>query len=193
MEGRALMTKRLNATRIVSPKALAGRLLPALALVSGLAAPAAANTLIADCNNPATNLQTVMDSANNGDTVQVNGRCVGSFEMRLSCITLTGPATLDGVGTTQPILTIGNACVSLPVTVSNLNIINGRANLGAGIRDITSNNITITLNNLFISDNEGQFGGGLVTNPNSDVTINNSVFHTTVRISKAAVSSILAF
>jgi hypothetical protein len=48
-----------------------------LAMLAGLTPVARAATLIADGTNPATNLQTVINSANPGDTVVVIGTCKG--------------------------------------------------------------------------------------------------------------------
>ena len=84
----------LAAPRLVAKSAVI------MALVATLAAPAFANTLLANC--PSTDLQAVIDSANSGDTILIAGTCVGQFVLKDKSITLRRSgkkaAILDGNG-----------------------------------------------------------------------------------------------
>ncbi len=97
-----------------------------LALFAGSTRWAHASTYTANCANPATNLQMVINGTTDGDTINVSGTCTGNFTVP-DAITLQGWATLDGnqTGTT---LTV--AATSGTVYLTNLNIVNGSAGGG---------------------------------------------------------------
>lgn len=138
-----------------------------LMLVVCFAIPASAARLVADCRQPTTNLQAILDASHNGDTVRVIGRCTGDFIIRHSCITLTGPGTLDGGGvsggpTLGAVLQISQGCVTPHNVIENLNIINGNSTgYGGGINDISTGGRN-TIRNVVLAHNQSADRGGAI-------------------------------
>jgi choice-of-anchor C domain-containing protein len=150
------------------------------------AAPARAAAIVVDCTaNPAA-LVGALASASDGDTLTIQGTCIGAFEVAHS-LTLIGAigATLDaqGAGT---VLTVadGNTVVLVGLTVKG-----GSATAGGGVytgfgttltltdSTVTGNVVgpngngagifnhgTLVLNNSSVTGNSGGFGGGGIYN-----------------------------
>jgi len=134
----------------------------ALLLVGG-ATQAAMRT--ADCSNPNTNLQTVINSAAPGDTILVNGTCTGQF-------TISQPLTLEGVSSTGAATLNGNQ--------------------GGSVLTVNATSGTVTLNDLIITNGTGTrlfeantAGGGIYHTGASTLTLN----EVTVRLNQAGSGS----
>ena len=152
----------------------------ALLLVGG-ATQAAMRT--ADCSNPNTNLQTVINSAAPGDTILVNGTCTGQFTIGL-------PLTLEGVSSTSAATLNGNQggsvltvnATSGTVTLNDLIITNGtgtrlfEANTaGGGIYHTGAS--TLTLNEVTVRLNQAGSGSGIDNEAGSLILTHSSVNH----------------
>src|SRR5262245_50493878 len=86
---------------------------------------------------PSSDLQGVIDAANSGDSVEVEGVCAGRITVSKD-LTLVGIATqaypvptLDGNGLTKVLLVRGGRATDVALT--DLTITNGLARYGAGI------------------------------------------------------------
>lgn len=123
---------------------------------------ALAATLRANCSNPSTNLQSVLNSAQSGDTVRVIGTCGGNFQIYgARCITLTGPGTLNGLGEGS-VLTVTASCGNSDETIRELKIVNGgNSSLGGGIRFSPTGGGTLTLDKVTVEHNQATNGGGV--------------------------------
>ena len=133
----------LAAPRLVAKSAVI------MALVATLAAPAFANTLLANC--PSTDLQAVIDSANSGDTILIAGTCVGQFVVKDKSITLRRSgkkaAILDGNGVGTVLSVTGELGFPPDVSVNGLVVRNGDvAGINSGFSTTTLKNITVTGN-----------------------------------------------
>jgi hypothetical protein len=107
--------------------------------------PGMAHATTTAVNCPSDNLQTALNNASSGDTLDVTGTCTGNFVMNQS-LTLQGFAILDGNGNT--VVTIA-ATVQNPAPVVNLNDLllrfGGDLGLGGGGMRITgSATVTVT-------------------------------------------------
>ena len=140
------------------------------ALVVGSLPAAAATCSATDQQSGITysDLQAAIDAASPGDTIDVQGRCVGHFTVAKS-LTLMGPAILDGnhAGTT---LTVAGGTV----VISRLTITNGTANgsgalgNGGGISDHAS----LILVRSAVSGGEAfASGGGLFVDASSEAIL----------------------
>jgi uncharacterized repeat protein (TIGR01451 family) len=158
----------------------------------------AATTIAVECTTDASALASALANASDGDTLAIEGRCNGTFEISHS-LTLdgVGGATLDGGGS-GPVVTVDLAAT---VVVNDLTITGGNsADRGGGIYNnggtVTLNNSTVkgnaagagggvdsrfrgisfpgelTLNNTAVSDNRAAVGGGIYAD--GDLTVNNS-------------------
>ena len=82
--------------------------LPILALGLGIASEAEARTFIVHC--PAKSLQSAVERANPGDTINVSGICVERIDVGTDGVTIDGggAATIDGTGLggTQPLVVV---------------------------------------------------------------------------------------
>lgn len=154
-------------------------------------APAFAKTLKADCRKPSTNLQTVIDSASNGDVINVYGTCVGSFVVSGTSLTLRGVGkhpTLDGGGSGDFVVAWNGGEfqeAGTKLTISGLTITNGGGGVvgtalpltltrsvisnmsGYGVASIFAN---IVIDSCTIANNEI----GIRLSQGSDVTITKS-------------------
>ena len=133
----------LAAPRLVAKSAVI------MALVATLAAPAFANTLLANC--PSTDLQAVIDSANSGDTILIAGTCVGQFVVKDKSITLRRSgkkaAILDGNGVGTVLSVTGELGFPPDVSVNGLVVRNGDVDgINIGFSTTTLKNITVTGN-----------------------------------------------
>jgi uncharacterized repeat protein (TIGR01451 family) len=145
----------------------------------------AATTITVDCTADPSALATALASANDGDTLAIQGTCKGTFEIAHS-VTLAGSvgATLDGQGA-GTVLTVdaGNT-----VAISNLTITGGNGSSAGGIL----NNGTVTLTDSSLTDNTAtpgtspNSGGGGIFNQGGSVALTNS----TVSGNSASVGSV---
>jgi nitrous oxidase accessory protein NosD len=162
-------------------KSLSALVLSLALLLVGGATQAA--TLTADCSNPSTNLQTVINSAAPGDTIMVNGTCKGQF-------TISRPLTLEGVASTSGATLDGNQggsvltvnATSDTVTLNDLIITNGtgtrvfEANTaGGGIYHTGAS--TLTLNEVTVRLNQAGSGSGIDNEAGSLILTHSSVNH----------------
>jgi hypothetical protein len=144
-----------------------------------------AATLSANCTT-GTNLQTQINLANPGDTIEVSGSCKGRFVISTS-LTLDGGgvAVLDGqkLGT---VLTVLEPSEGGGVTLNNLTIVNGDAGTGTGggINSFGS----LTLNYVTLANNIATVGGAISLNINV-VTINHSTLRQNSAGSGGAISN----
>jgi hypothetical protein len=133
-----------------------GMLVGAAALLSSGAAGVAATQTSVDCGAGA-NLQAAINAAPKGSTIQISGRCVGSFTIAKN-LALKGisDAVLDGAGSqaapSGTILTISAGKVRL----SSLRVTGGFSENGVGG---VLNDGSLTLSHVTVSGNEGDFGG----------------------------------
>jgi hypothetical protein len=145
------MTKIVSVSRATAARLLAGTAV-SVALVAVLAAAAFANTLSADCTKPSTDLQALIDAANDGDTILVRGICVGQFVVTDKAITLQGvgkKAALDGNGQ-GIVLSLGKiGAVCADMTVNDLIVRNGDTGIATSACKLTLTNITVTGNQDF--------------------------------------------
>jgi hypothetical protein len=155
-----------------------GRLLPLLAMLSVVVAPLVTQSGLARAGtietcvvknrtsgqsyppSDGTTLQLAIDEADEGDVLEVRGRCLGGFSIDKP-LTLVGEpargfpvATLDGDRTTGVL-----EVLSAPVTLRNILVTRGsRAPEAGGILNAG----TLTLTSSLVIDNEGsQWGGGI--------------------------------
>lgn len=108
-----------------------------------------------------TDLQVAIDTASPGDVLVAKGTFVGSFVIDKS-LTLDGKSktVLDG-NKVGRVLSIADS--SSTVTVRNLIVQNGLANLGAGIENVA----TLNLENVHVINNIATTGGGGIYNEKS--------------------------
>jgi hypothetical protein len=110
------------------------------------------------------NLQTIIDGANTGDTIVITGTCVGNFSIpgggSASSLTLVGKgtpiATLDGDHSG----TVVHVGPSETVTFKNLLITNGAADTGGGIYNDGAI-VNLSRNAQVNGNNAATFGGGI--------------------------------
>lgn len=131
----------------------------------GLAPRVCAAVFTADCTNPATNLQTVLNSTSDGDTVNVSGTCKGNFTIN-TAITLQGWATLDG-NKSGTVVTV-TVAASKTVMLTDLNIINGS---GGGVVLTESSAGTLALSIVNVTHNSNKVGGGILNNSGNGGTV----------------------
>jgi hypothetical protein len=145
----------------------------AVGVAFGGATPAySAATIAVNCNADAGSLAGALSSANDGDTLAIQGVCKGTFEIAHS-LALVGAAgaILDGQGA-GTVLTVD---AGKTVAVSYLTITNG-SGLVAGIRN---NGGVLTLSNSLVSGNSatvGRFQNGVggILNQGGTVALTNS-------------------
>jgi Tyrosine-protein kinase ephrin type A/B receptor-like len=134
------------------------------------AAPGAAATVTVNCTG-GDNLQTAIDNAASGDTLQIQGTCTGSFVIIGKDLSLVGTGThptLDGGGTGRP-LTTG----STTTTLQGLTITGGSATGGGGLQVGGLTNVTVLSST--ISGNQSlDHGGGIFAVAGGHVTVENS-------------------
>jgi uncharacterized repeat protein (TIGR01451 family) len=160
----------------------------ALAVIigTGRATPArAATPITVDCAADPTALASALASANDGDTLAIQGTCNGTLEITHN-LTLAGSggATLDGQGA-GTVLTVdaGNT-----VAIGNLTITGGNGSSAGGIL----NNGIVTLTDSAVSGNSAtpgtspNFGGGGIFNQGGSVALTDS----TVSGNSASVGSV---
>jgi hypothetical protein len=132
-------------------------------------APASAKTLRANCRKSSTNLQTVIDSASDGDVVAISGVCVGNFVVPGTSLTLLGfgkRPTLDGGGGSGIVVSwiqSMNRTASTRLTISGLTIRNG----GGGV---VGSFLPLTLTRSVIANNSGEGIGSIF----ADIVIDSS-------------------
>ena len=193
----------------------------ALALTASLtaytAALAAATCRVVDDAAPSVSyasLQDGVDAAGVGDTVRVNGTCVGNTTI-LKPLTIAGEprATLDGGGAGS-VLTIQNGTFIAfpPVTLVGLTITHGQAVEGGGIVNfgtrltivdsevmgnvarngggIWSDHATVILEDSTVAHNSADSGGGIVNATNElHLYGSSSVDHNTARLGAGGISN----
>jgi hypothetical protein len=148
-------------------------------------APVLGATLTVNCNK-GDNLQTQLDIAAPGDTIEVSGTCRGRF-------TISKPVTLEGGGIEvsrrrgrhfrkagildgQKLGTVLTVNDAEGVTLNHLTIINGDAGsaIGQNGGGINCIGICVTLNSVVLANNIG-YAGGAIYFGNSGLAINNSI------------------
>lgn len=189
MDIRSLRSRKANADWVQArggASRLALLVVPALSVVlaAGSAKPASATTTI-NCTANSGALGGALASANDGDTLAIQGTCKGTFDIAHSLTLLGSPgATLDGQEA-GPVLTVD---VGKTVSVDNLAITNGKGGTAGGI--LNNGNLTIT--NSTVSGNSAtpgtspNFGGGGIFNQGGALTLTNS----TVSENSASVGSV---
>lgn len=152
----------------------------ALLLVGGVTQAA---TFTANCSDPNTNLQNVINSVSPGDTIMVNGTCTGQFTINqpITLQSVAGPseATLNG-NQGGSVLTV--SATSGTVTLNDLIITNGtgtrifEANTaGGGIYHTGAS--TLTLNGVTVNLNQAGSGSGIDNEAGSLILSNSSVIN----------------
>jgi hypothetical protein len=151
-------------------------LLLAVALAVGTASAKRANaatTIAVDCTANPSALANALAIASNGDTLAIQGTCVGVFDLAQSLTLIgSGGATLDaqGAGT---VLTIESGQTE---AVTHLRITGG-SGLVAGIRNkggtLTLTNSTVDANNATVGQFQNGVGG--ILNQGGSVTLANSM------------------
>lgn len=140
----------------------------------GSAKPAYAATVTVDCATNPDALATALAGASDGDTLAIQGTCMGTFELAHSLTLMgTGPggATLDGQGT-GTVLTVD---AGSSVTVDSLTITGGSGLVG-GI----SNSGVLTLTSARVSGNTATVGrfqngvGGILNQQGGRVALTDS-------------------
>jgi hypothetical protein len=152
-------------------------------------------------------LQSAVDAAGAGDTLQVKGTCLGNTTILKPLTIEGGPgATLDGTDAGS-VLTIQNGGFSGfdPVTLVGLTITHGHANEGGGIENmgtrltivdstvagnvanagggIASNHAIVILDDSTVRDNAADVGGGIANTTNElHLYGSSSVRHNTARL-----------
>jgi len=191
MDFRSLRWRETDADRVQAWRgtwrlALLVFLVVAVVVAAGSATAAhAATTIGVNCSADSGALASALASANEGDTLAIEGTCKGTFEIDQS-LTLAGSAdaTLDGQGG-GTVLTVDAAKT---VGVSDLTIKNGNGSSAGGIL----NSGTLTLTNSTVSGNNAtpgtspNFGGGGIVNQGGSLTLTNS----TVSGNSASVGSV---
>ncbi|MBV8774605.1 MAG: hypothetical protein JO166_20050 [Deltaproteobacteria bacterium] len=119
----------MNKVFILSQVAARWLVRPIMIFIAVLfAAPTFANTVTANCADPTTDLQALINSATTGEVILISGTCVGQFQVPTQNITLQGVgrrATLDG-NRQGTVLTIGSPFMKgATLTISRLVIRNG--------------------------------------------------------------------
>jgi predicted outer membrane repeat protein len=114
-------------------------------------------------------LQSVIDAANAGDTVRVAGTCVGGFKIRKRLLVVGGltPRPILNGARTGPVLAVGARGV---VTLRDLVITGGKAADGAGIY----NEGHLTLTRVLVRGNVAEGNGGGIYNAGA-LTLDRSV------------------
>jgi uncharacterized repeat protein (TIGR01451 family) len=123
---------------------------------TGRAAPArAATTITVDCAADPSALTSALASANDGDTLAIQGTCDGTFEVgnSVSLVGLSG-AALDGLGSGS-VVTVDSGT---SVTLRGLTIEHGSASFGAGVLNLGA---IVSISDSTITANTGSFGVGI--------------------------------
>ncbi|MBV9042481.1 MAG: hypothetical protein JOZ68_15870, partial [Acidimicrobiia bacterium] len=118
--------------------------------------------------SPPNDLQTALNNATSGETIDISGTCYGHFSVPsgITNLTLVGGATLDGQNSGR-VLTIPSGD---SVTVRNLTIQHGSAADGGGIQ----NNGTLTLIASTVTNNTSSTSAGGVANEGGTLTVHAS-------------------
>lgn len=157
-------------------------LVGSLLVVTGTATAAACQ--VVDTIAPSvshTTLQSAVDAASSGDTLRVQGTCVGNTIVDMSLTIAAWPrATLDG-NHTGSVLTIEPLDRMPTVTLKGLTITHGTALDGGGINYFGG---TLTLIDLTITDNAASRGGGGIESGHALVILDD----TTVKDNTAGVA-----
>jgi hypothetical protein len=140
-------------------------LLAAGSLAIGTAAPAGATGPGITVHCPTDDLQGAIDNAPPGSTIQVDGTCVGNFNIwKGTALTVFGPATLDGNSAGLTLHVTGS------VVLNDLTIQNGNG-FGGGLW----NQGHLTMNRSIVTNNTGGvLNGGQLTMSQSTVSNNTS-------------------
>ena len=127
--------------------------------------PAGAASAQVTVHCPTDDLQAAINNAAPGLTIQVDGTCVGNFNMwKGTALTVDGPATLDGNGAGLTLQVTGT------VVLNDLTIQNGNG-FGGGIW----NQGHLTMNRSIVTNNTGGvLNGGQLTMSQSTVSNNTS-------------------
>ncbi|MFL5796423.1 MAG: choice-of-anchor Q domain-containing protein [Actinomycetota bacterium] len=150
-----------------------------VATVPGLLSEVAHAATAVNC--PGDNLQTAINAATAGDTLDVSGHCTGNFTINKN-LTLQGDGAtvLDGnhTGSTVTVATGVNA------TLSDLTVTGGTAAFGGGI----DNTGTVTVQDSTVSGNtaNGASGGGIFNNAGTVTVQDSTVSGNTATASFAA-------
>src|SRR5262249_25953208 len=113
------------------------------------AAPAFANTVTADCADPATKLQAIINKATTGELILVRGTCVGQFQIPTQTIRLQGFGENPTLDANQRgfVLNIGSQIFgSGRVIVSGLILRNGDI-VSSGTTTLTHCTVTARISN----------------------------------------------
>ena len=133
---------------------------------------------------PATyaDLQTALNDATSGDTLDITGECTGNFTDNTATLTLVGipTAALDGGGGPAAVMTVES---NVTLTITNLLITggdsNGDAGYGGGINigfcaGCTASNVTLNGDTQVNGNSAYYNGGGIAVSPGSSLTLNDS-------------------
>ena len=117
-----------------------------------------ASNAVVDCNADSAALASAIADAAPGETLNVSGACVGSFQISTD-LTLVGrpSATLDGNDATR-VLTVGSGAA---VTLTNVVVTRGRNVIGGGLL-IDGGDVTLNGNSAVAMNVSTWFGGGVV-------------------------------
>ena len=115
---------------------------------------------------PQSSLQMVLDAAQNGDRIEVQGYCIGTFVVTKSVFLIGEPSqaepnpTLDG-SLSGTVLTVqGAKGAQVNVTIRDLTIRNGQGSLnGGGIHSVRAD--LVLAGSTAIVSNKAQYGGGV--------------------------------
>ena len=145
------------------------KFLASSAMLAFFVAPAFAKTLRANCRKSSTNLQTVIDSASDGDVIAISGVCLGNFVVPGTSLTLRGVGkrpTLDGGGGAGVVVSwikSSNQTASTRLTIRGLTLQNGGGGIGGSF-------LPLTLTRSVIANNSG-YGIGSIF---ADIVIDSS-------------------
>jgi hypothetical protein len=159
-----------------------------LGLMAGMVASmpttaSAAGCLATDGAFSSTDLQAAIDQATAGDTIVIQGTCVGNFTVYIGNLTLTSTqkATLDGNASGR-VLLIG---FSGGVTLRNLLITNGSSGSGGAI--FNDGDVLLT-GATEVSGNTADSGGGITNEGHLKMSGNARVTGNTARIGGGIIS-----
>ena len=156
--------------------------------VTGATGPQGPSCLVEDVTTGKyyISFQEAVASAASGDTLSVQGTCVGDTTITKNLkVVGSGPATLNGEGQGTVVCVGGQGfgdCrggVAVTVEITGLTITGGNAFEGGGLANAGS---TVTLNNSTISGNTADLGGGINSHHNFEgppftaatITLNNT-------------------
>ncbi len=141
-----------------------------------------------------TDVQSAVDAASSGETVQVAGYCTGTVSLD-QALTLQGgytvtdwidpqyKTTLDGNAAGRVISVTGSGIV----TVENFHITGGQANDGAGVYLNTSGEATLR-NNVIYRNEATRYGGGVFNYGGGDATLqHNTIYSNTAATAGSGV------